>query len=80
MKTELEINNDILFITNEIKNTYPELLKYIGEIPVKDVFETNFEVNTKNLLDYYNTLKIIFDEYALKHNHKNGSVNDVSKK
>ena len=67
MKVELEINNKILYLTNEIKKKYPELIKYIGEIPVKDVFTNSYEVNTKNLLDYYNTLKIIFDEYDLMH-------------
>jgi hypothetical protein len=78
MKTALEINNSILCLTNEIKKTYPELIKYIAEIPVKDVFTTSYQVNTKNLLDYYNTLEIIFYEYALKHNKNSGSVNDVS--
>lgn len=67
MKTELEINDKIIRLTNEIRNKYPELLKYIAEIPVKDVFESNFEINNKNLLDYYNTLKIIFDKYATEH-------------
>ena len=67
MKIELEVNNKILCLTNEIKTKYPELIKYIGEIPVKDVFTNNYEVNTKNLLDYYDTLKIIFNEYRLKH-------------
>lgn len=67
MKTELNINNDILRLTNEIKNTYPELLKYISEIPVKDVFKLNFEINSKNLLGYYNTLKIILEKYKAEH-------------
>ncbi len=67
MNTELELNNKIISLTNEIKKRYPELLKYIAEIPVKDVFESNFEINNKNLLDYYNTLKIIFDKYAAEH-------------
>ena len=67
MKTELNINNDILRLTNEIENTYPELLKYISEIPVKDVFESTFEINSKNLLGYYNTLKIILEKYKAEH-------------
>lgn len=67
MKTELNINNDILRLTNEIENTYPELLKYISEIPVKDVFKLNFEINSKNLLGYYNTLKIILEKYKAEH-------------
>ena len=67
MKTELDINNDILRLTNEIENTYPELLKYISEIPVKDVFKLNFEINSKNLLGYYNTLKIILEKYKAEH-------------
>lgn len=67
MKTELNINNDILRLTNEIENTYPELLKYIAEIPVKDVFKLNFEINSKNILGYYNTLKIILEKYKAEH-------------
>ena len=78
MKVELEVNNKIICLTSEIKKTYPELIKYINEIPVKDVFTTSYEVNTKNLLDYYNTLKIIFEEYGFKHNQPRDPVNDTT--
>ena len=67
MQTEIEITEKILRLTNEMKNKYPELLKYIAEIPVKDVFETDYEINNKHLLDYYNTLKIILEKYEKEH-------------
>jgi hypothetical protein len=35
MKTKAELNYDILKITNDIANTFPELSKYIEEMPVK---------------------------------------------
>ena len=67
MNTESEINNKIISLVNEIKDKYPELAKYIAEIPVKDVFKDSSEISNKNLLDYYNTLKTIFDKYAAEH-------------
>ena len=56
----------LIFFTVRV-NDKIKLLKYIAEIPVKDVFETNYEINNKHLLDYYNTLKIILEKYEKEH-------------
>ena len=40
MKTEAELNADILKVTMTIKDEYPELSKYISEMPVTVPNET----------------------------------------
>lgn len=67
MKTEIELNDDILRITNKIKQNFPELLKNIGEMPVKISYSDNSEINIKNLQDYYDSLDAIFKKYATNH-------------
>jgi hypothetical protein len=67
MKTEEELNADILKITMTIRDKYPELSKYISEMPVTIPDENNPEINTKNLQDYYNSLNDILRKYAPNH-------------
>jgi hypothetical protein len=67
MKTEIKLNDDILKITNKISEEYPELLKYVGEIPVKINYSTIIEINKKNLQDYYDSLNDILRNYTINH-------------
>ncbi len=71
MKTEKELNSDILKITMKIQETYPELSKYITEMPVTIPNSNNPEITLKALKDYYNSLEIILLKYAKEHNSKN---------
>ena len=47
MKTEAQLNADILKITLLIRKEYPELTKYISEMPVTIPNEESPEINAK---------------------------------
>ncbi len=70
MKTEMDWNQDILRITMEIDQKFPELTKYINEIPVKIPEKDNKRINTKNLEDYYFSLVDIVNKYSKTHTGK----------
>lgn len=66
MKTENEIEEAILKITLKIRTEYPELLKYLEEMPVTIPDVKNPKINTKILQDYYNSLDSILKKYSPK--------------
>lgn len=68
MKTEKELNSDILEITMNIKSNYPELTKYLKEMPetIPDVSDP--EINIQILQEYYDSLNDILEKYAENHN------------
>lgn len=68
MKTEKELNNRIMKITMLIKKDYPELSKYLLELPETIPDVKNPEMNNKVLKEYLNSLKEILDKYAPNHN------------
>jgi pimeloyl-ACP methyl ester carboxylesterase len=61
MKTELELNEMILDITNNIREKHPELLTYLSEMPVTVPYQENPEVLIKTLTTYYDSLIILLD-------------------
>lgn len=67
MKTEQELNADILKITMVIRDKYPELSKYISEMAVTIPDVKTPEINIKNLKDYYDSLVAILKKYAPSH-------------
>lgn len=66
MKTETEIEDAILKITMKIKTDYPELSKYLEEMPTTIPDVKNPEINIKILQDYYNSLESLVKKYTLK--------------
>ena len=70
MKTEKELNNDILKITMAIRDNFPELSKYLNEMPVTIPVSNIPEINRKNLQDYFNSLDALFRKYVINHNIK----------
>jgi hypothetical protein len=68
MKTKEEWDQDIKNITNLIYRKYPELSKYISEIPFKDTGKD--EVTLESLEDYYHSLEELVYEYAKTHGSK----------
>lgn len=72
MKTEAQLNADILKITLMIRKQYPELSKYISEIPITIPDVETPEINAKILKDYYDSLETIMKNYA--QNHKNSKL------
>jgi hypothetical protein len=67
MKTETELNENILKITAFIKEKFPELLTFIGEMPVKMTYKDNEEPGLKSLEEYYNSLQALVKKYSLNH-------------
>lgn len=63
MKTQEKINNKILKITMEIKEKFPELSKFILEMPETIPIVDNPIINHKALQEYYNSLKILLNNY-----------------
>lgn len=63
----MELNNDIINMTMKIHDEFPELSKYMAEMPVTIPNEENPEINTKNLQDYYNSLESLLKKYTRTH-------------
>jgi hypothetical protein len=67
MKTETELNENILKITMTIRNEFPELMKFLNEMPVTIPNEQSPEINNKILQEYYNSLETLLRKYAPNH-------------
>ena len=65
MKTKIELEQGIIKFTTKIQTEFPELSKYIIEIPNNN--SENEEINIKSLANYYSSLKDILYEYAKTH-------------
>ena len=68
MKTEKQLNEDILKITLLIQEKYPELSKYIAEFTVTNPDKEQPEINAKHLANYYDSLINVLKRYAPTHN------------
>ena len=66
MKTKAELEQSIIKITTTIQQDYPELTKFISEMP--DNNSEDEQVNLKSLENYNNSLQDILDKYANTHN------------
>ncbi len=63
----MELNKDILRITLLIQAQFPELSKYIVEMPVTIPNTNTPEINLKTLNDYYDSLSVLLNKYAGSH-------------
>ena len=63
MKAEKKINNAILKITMKIREQFPELSKYMMEMPVTIPNKESPEMNNKILHEYYNSLDVLLKDY-----------------
>ncbi|MFN3490349.1 MAG: hypothetical protein ACK4YV_14510 [Emticicia sp.] len=70
MKTEQQLNADILEITMKIQEQFPELSKYIAEMPVTLPNTATPEITTKILQEYYDSLVIMLKDYTINHRHQ----------
>ena len=66
METEKELNAKILEITMTINEKYPELSKYLGEMPVTIPDVESPEISIKNLRAYYESLTSLLENYILE--------------
>ncbi len=62
--TEKEFNENILKITMRIKDQYPELSKYLEEMPVTIPDEKHPDITLKNLKAYYDSLCSLLNKYS----------------
>lgn len=77
MSTRAEMEQDILNITMKIHHEFPELSKYIAEMPQSFSAKNNNRIGTDKFKEYYNSLQQIVVEYAKTHKAKrveNGST------
>jgi phage-related tail protein len=70
MKTESELTQDILEITNKINHQFPELSKYLKEIPLRMDTTKENGISPKSLSDYYDSLLDVITEYSKTHQKK----------
>ncbi|MBL0144579.1 MAG: hypothetical protein IPP48_01240 [Chitinophagaceae bacterium] len=67
MGNEQVLNSAILKTTLMINDNYPELAKFIGEMPVTIPNSSNPEINVKALSDYNESLNVLVKKYAKVH-------------
>ena len=67
MKTETELDENILKITMTIKNEFPELMKFLNEMPETIPTDKTPEISTKILQEYFDSLEIMLRKYAPSH-------------
>jgi len=60
---EKELNSKILEITMKIKDDYPELSKYLEEMPVTIPTEKDPEMTLNHLQTYYESLNSLLNKY-----------------
>jgi hypothetical protein len=64
---EKDLNSKILKVTMTIKEQYPELSKYLEEMPATIPSDKDPEITLKNLSEYYESLNSLLNEYKLEH-------------
>jgi hypothetical protein len=70
MPSKDTLNSKILAITLKINTEYPELSKYLNEMPITIPYVKNPDVNYFALEEYYNSLKNIVKMYNLNQKQK----------
>lgn len=74
MKTEKQLNAEILDMTMKIQEQFPELSKYIAEMPVTIPNAVSPEINIKTLQEYYDSLAIQLKDYAVNHGYQSKKI------
>ena len=63
MEDEAEINAKIMKITLLIQGIYPELSKFLAEMPITIPNSVHPNINLKNLQDYYLSVEVLLNKY-----------------
>jgi hypothetical protein len=66
-KTDIEWTQDIIRITTEIREHYPELVKYVDEMPVSLNQVNAKDKSPNNMKEYYESLEILIKNYKETH-------------
>jgi hypothetical protein len=64
MKSRKELNDSIFLTTKKIREEFPELLKYLNEIPERVITNMSSEINIKELEGYLNSLNELLVHYT----------------
>ena len=67
LKTGKILTKEIENILTTIREPYPELVKFIGEMPVKISYKANDKIHNQNLEDYNESLKTLLSKYSRTH-------------
>jgi sugar-specific transcriptional regulator TrmB len=76
MKTEIELEEAILAVLKKIRAEFPELIKYINEIPFGISSSSNPLITTNELEAYLNSLHEIYAAYSNAHSSLDASKMD----
>lgn len=67
MKSEKELTDAIVKLTMTINEKFPELQKYVTEMPVSVPAANNPEININTLTDYKESLESLLKKYEKNH-------------
>ncbi|MFB9052133.1 hypothetical protein ACFFVB_03490 [Formosa undariae] len=67
MEDRDDLNKQIVLATTRIRDECPELIKFMGEVPVSFQSTDAEGVNNKELKDYLKTLNDLLDSYEKEH-------------
>jgi len=67
MESQNDLNENIRLTTLKIQEEYPELIKYMNEIPRNFLSSTEKGINNKELKDYLDSLNNLLETYAEEH-------------
>ena len=69
MKTEKDLMENISKLTTTIRSEFPELMKFLNEMPETIPKVGSPEITRKSLDDYFNSLENLLLKYAPNHSH-----------
>jgi hypothetical protein len=67
MESHKSLTDNIRLTTIKIQEEYPELIKFMNEIPRAYLSDTEHGVNNKELKDYLDSLNNIIETYEKEH-------------
>jgi hypothetical protein len=67
MKSKNDLNDNIRLITLKIQEEYPELIKYMNEIPVNFLSNSERGITNNELKGYLDSLNNLIEKYAKEH-------------
>ena len=74
MSSEQELNASILKMNMFIQKYYPELMKYVGEMPITIPNEEKPAIGAQILNAYFRSLFVLVLDYTLTHPVKGNSI------
>jgi hypothetical protein len=67
MESQNDLNDNIRLTTLKIQEEYPELIKYMNEIPRSFLSSSEKGVNNNELKSYLDSLNNLLETYAEEH-------------